>query len=86
MHWDFLWWPETGRMYAFWSSFGSDLMYLSIVVVLYRKLNCHISGCWRLGLHHVRGTPYITCRKHHPDDRLTVEHVHELHAKAREKL
>ena len=83
--WDTLWWPESGHGYAFWSSFGSCLMYASIFVLVYRKLNCHVTGCHRLGLHHVRGTPYITCRKHHPDEALTAEHVALRHAEANTK-
>lgn len=31
-----------------------------------RKVNCHAKGCYRVGLHKVDGTPYITCKKHHP--------------------
>jgi hypothetical protein len=34
--------------------------------VLLRRLHCHASGSWRIGIHHVVGTPFVTCRKHHP--------------------
>ena len=54
------------RWYLFWGGFGSCLTELAIVGFIWRKINCHAKGCWRVGLHHVDGTPYITCKKHHP--------------------
>lgn len=60
----------SGSEYGFWSGFGSDLGEIALLAGLYsimRKHNCHVKGCWRIGLHIVNGTPYITCRKHHPD-------------------
>lgn len=71
-----------GHWYLFWSGFFGDLPIIVATVFLYRRFNCHVTGCRRLGVHHVRGTPYIVCRRHHPDDRLTVEHVHDLHQEA----
>jgi hypothetical protein len=56
------------------------LTYFAIFVVAYRKLNCHAQGCWRLGLHHVEGTPYITCRKHHPTGGATAQGILDAHA------
>lgn len=53
---------ESSPYYAFWSGAGSDLSYLSVFVVLFRKHNCHIQGCWRIG-HHVQGD-LIVCHKH----------------------
>jgi hypothetical protein len=50
----------------FWGGFGSDLGELAVLGLLWRKVNCHAKGCYRVGLHHVDGTPYITCKKHHP--------------------
>jgi hypothetical protein len=70
--WDFFWWPESGKWYAFWSSFGACLTYFAIFAVVYRKLNCHAKGCWRVGLHHVEGTPYITCRSITPQAELRL--------------
>jgi hypothetical protein len=51
---------------SFWGGFGSDIPEFAIFVVLWRKINCHAKGCPRIGLHKVDGTPYVTCRKHHP--------------------
>jgi hypothetical protein len=84
--WDFLWWPATGKWYSFWSSFGACLTYFAIFVVAYRKLNCHAQGCWRLGLHHVEGTPFITCRKHHPTGGATVESIRQAHHDHQERM
>ncbi len=50
----------------FWGGFGSDLGELAVLGLVWRKVNCHAKGCYRVGLHHVDGTPYITCKKHHP--------------------
>ena len=57
--------------YLFWSGFGSDLSELALVGAvagLLRKHNCHVKGCPRIGRFPVDGTPWIVCRKHHPQD------------------
>lgn len=56
----------SGPEYGFWSGFGSDIGEFAIAGALWRKLNCHVRGCPRVGLHKVDGTSYVTCRKHHP--------------------
>ena len=65
----------SGRWYAFWSGFGSDLGELAIVgglLAVVRRHNCEVHRCWRMGRHR---TPdgHMVCRKHHPDDHLTPE-------------
>lgn len=65
-----------------------DVFILGAAWALVRKLNCHAKGCWRLGLHRVGGTPYITCRKHHPhvpDGGATAEHIAAAHRAALER-
>ena len=63
--------------YNFWSGFGSDLGELAIigsVLAVYKHHNCGVRGCWRIGRHPVKGTPYLTCHKH------TTQAVHrKLH-------
>jgi hypothetical protein len=54
------------RWSLFWGGIGSCLSEFAILGIVWHKLNCHAKGCYRIGLHHVEGTPYITCRKHHP--------------------
>jgi hypothetical protein len=70
---------------AFWSGFGSDLAEFAIIAVVWRKVNCHAKGCWRVGMHHVEGTHFITCRKHHPVHRggaATADDIARAHAAA----
>ncbi len=57
----------SGKIYAFWSGFGSDIGEVTIlggIWMMYRKHNCHTKGCWRIGKH--PHGPFMLCRKHHP--------------------
>ena len=76
------------RWYYFWGGFGSCLSELAILVVVWRKINCHAKGCYRIGLHHVEGTPYITCGKHHPTHHgsgaATAEQIAQAHTDAQD--
>lgn len=77
---------EAGPFYGFWSGFGSDLGELAIIgglAAVYRKHNCHVRRCWRLGRHPVAGTAFVTCRKHHPDDAPSPQDVLDAHQAAR---
>lgn len=72
----------SGAWYLFWSGIVGDLALFGTLIVLLRRLNCHTSGCWRIGIHHVVGTPYVTCRHHHPcvpDGKITAEHIAQVH-------
>jgi hypothetical protein len=75
------------RWYLFWGGFGSCLTEFAIVTVVWRKVNCHAKGCYRVGLHHVEGTPYITCKKHHPvhpgNASATADQIAQAHADAK---
>ena len=65
---------ESGPYYGFFSGFGSDLGEIAIVgglISIYRRHNCHVHGCWRVGRHQVTGTSHVVCRRHHPDGPLT---------------
>lgn len=74
----------SGAFYGFWSGVGSDISELLIlggVIQLYRRHACHVSSCRRIGKHHVDGTPYVVCAKHHPDvPDGDVTHAAILHA------
>jgi hypothetical protein len=75
----------SGAWYLFWSGIVGDLALLGTLWVLLRRLNCHTSGCWRIGVHHVVGTPYVTCRKHHPvvpNGKVTADHIARAHQSA----
>lgn len=56
--------------YNFWSGFGSDIAEVAIlggVIQMYRKVNCHVHHCWRISRHPIPGSPYVCCKKHHPE-------------------
>lgn len=72
----------SGAWYLFWSGVCGDLVYLGVLTALYRHVNCHVDGCRRIGGHHVPGTSFKVCRKHHPTGGNTVEHVHDAHQRA----
>jgi hypothetical protein len=72
----------SGAWYLFWSGIVGDLALFGTLFVLLRRLNCHASGCWRIGIHHVVGTPFVTCRKHHPavpTGKVSAEHIARVH-------
>lgn len=75
-----------GRWSLFWGGIASDLSEFAIFVVVWRKVNCHAKGCWRVGLHRVDGTPYITCKRHHPalpgTRSASVDQIAQAHATA----
>ena len=76
---------EPGPYYGFWSGFGSDLGEIAIVGGLFtvvRRHNCEVHKCWRIG-RHTTDAGHRVCRKHHPDDHLTVEQVHAAHHAAK---
>lgn len=71
----------SGPWYLWWSGFFPDVTVFVGVVAIYRKVNCHTKGCWRLALHRVDGTPFVTCRLHHPTigEKPTAEHIRVRH-------
>jgi hypothetical protein len=83
------WGGPTSDAYNLWSGFGSDLGEVTILaglIAMYRKHNCHTKGCWRIAKHPVEGTPYIVCKKCHPDmpeGDLTKEHIRSKFLKAK---
>jgi hypothetical protein len=87
LHWMGLTNPA-GKLYSFWSGIGSDIGEVTIVVAvvgLYRKHNCHVKGCWRMGKHPITGTAFTTCLRHHPviDAKPTVADIADAyHASA----
>lgn len=63
----------SGPVYLFWSGAGSDVSELTVVAALlavYRRHNCHVRGCWRIGrvpfTDPGSGVAYLLCRRHHP--------------------
>lgn len=60
----------SGPWYGFWSGIGSDLSelagLLTVAWLFWRRHNCHVHRCWRIGRHPVAGTGYVVCARHHP--------------------
>ncbi len=59
--------------YNWWSGAGSDIGELAIagaLVSVYRKHNCGVRWCWRVGRHDFAdpstGLTHVLCRRHHP--------------------
>lgn len=77
---------SSSRAYNFFSGFGSDIGEVALIGAIvggYRKVNCHVKGCLRIG-HYMAGI-YKVCRRHHPDvDNAGVTHqdVKDSHAAA----
>lgn len=78
---------ESGPYYGFFSGFGSDLGEIALIgglIAIYRKHNCHVKGCFRIAKHSVEGTPFITCKKHHPNmpkEDITVAYIKKAYTK-----
>lgn len=56
----------SGPWYLFWSGIVGDLGLFGGMAMIYKKHNCHVHWCWRLGHFAISGTPYMVCKKHHP--------------------
>lgn len=76
--------------YNFWSGFGSMTLlttFLATPLILYRKHNCGVRWCWRIGRHEYKdpgnGLTHMLCRRHHPAHPgrrpVTAEHILRLH-------
>ena len=61
---------DSGAPYLFYSGLFGVLVFAAgqaaAVYVNLRHRNCHEPRCWRLGRFPVAGTPWATCRRHHP--------------------
>jgi hypothetical protein len=72
----------SGPVYLFWSGIFSALPSFGVfglVAGAYYKHNCHVQGCPRIGRHHVEGTPYVVCTRHHPDTPATLPTTAAIH-------
>ena len=71
MHW--LWHAlgidtQQSWAYDFWSGIGTQFKLTGLLLpyVLYRKHNCHVHKCWRIG--RFQADRWVVCARHHPDD------------------
>jgi len=80
---------DPGYWNMFWSGFGSCLSEFAILGALvahYKRHTCHVNSprfCWRPGVHPVPGTPFKTCRRHHPTvpSQISAAHIADAHDK-----
>jgi len=80
---------DGGQWYSFWSGAGADLGELAIigaVVGMYRRHNCHMKGCWRIGKQPVDGTSWTVCHHHHPAGAATPDKLAAAHERHVAKL
>lgn len=58
---------QQSQNYDFVSGVGPMIItaigYGGLITAVVGKFNCHWSGCWRIGKHHVNGSPW--CSLHH---------------------
>ena len=76
----------SGPAYLAWSGWGSDIAEVALLGAVFgawHRVNCHVKGCFRIGRQHVAGTTFVTCRRHHPDDKPTAAHVAAAHEAAK---
>ena len=86
---------STGQNYALYSGFLPCLLtsigLSTIIVGLWRHVNCHVDGCPLIARHKVANGEYGVCGKHwrqvngHGDKPHTVEHIkahHDRHLRA----
>jgi hypothetical protein len=77
----------SGKWYGFWSGFGGDLGIIGALAAVpwmqYKRHNCQVKGCWRIGRHEFTDpdehVTRLLCWRHHPSVRrrqLTRERLH----------
>lgn len=76
---------QQSYFYDFWSGVATQMSALAAVIVYYKKHNCHVHGCPRIGKHPVGH--YVVCAKHHPymPRKITTEHIQFAHEKSKEQ-
>jgi hypothetical protein len=60
----------SGRWYLWWSGMFGNLTIFAGILIFYRRHNCNIHRCPRIGTHHAtdaNGVEHVVCRRHHPD-------------------
>ena len=75
----------SGPAYAWWSGAGSDIAELAIIgglISIYRRHNCEVLRCPRLGRHVTAGNHHV-CRRHMPGGAPTHQDVIDAHEAAK---
>jgi len=68
----------SGPAYLAWSGVASDISELAIIGAVlagWRRVNCHVRSCPRIGRAPVEGTPWRVCWRHHPEGKPTHRHI-----------
>lgn len=87
MHWLSHWLGldnASGPVYLWWSGAAADISELAILgglVSIYRRHQCEVVRCLRLGRHKT-AAGHMTCRRHHPEEHLTAAAVRAAHEEA----
>lgn len=68
----------TSAWSAFWQGPAGCLGYVSVFGIFYRKHNCHVRRCWRLGHHLVNG--WVVCHVHRSDGTSELPHHADCHS------
>lgn len=55
---------QQSPFYDFWSGIATQCSVIFAAVTYYKKHNCHVKLCLRVGKYSVG--PYLVCAKHHP--------------------
>ena len=79
----------SGPWYLGWSGAGSDIGEIAILGFIwqaYRKHNCGVKGCWRIGIRKVEGTDHVVCHVHHPLPKPSHQDVLNDHEAARGRI
>ncbi len=70
-------WSQPQVVTDSWVELASTITLIAFVIGAYRHLECHVSGCHRLG--RFQNGRYKLCRVHHPgvpsDGSITAEHA-----------
>jgi len=75
---------QQSYFYDFWSGVATQMSVFIGAVVYYKKHNCHVHGCPRIGKHQIGH--YVVCSKHHPDtpEKIGTEHIQYVHEKSKQ--
>ncbi len=89
---------STPPNYNYNSGFGSVFPYswgilVSLILVTYhsfKRHNCHVHRCWRIGRHPMVNGQYVLCSRHHREgtnrpNHMTLAHILHAHEEATKK-
>lgn len=79
---------QQSQFYDFVSGVGpmivTVLMGAGVIYSVVQHINCHVTGCLRVGKYPLAGGEYKVCRRHHPEDAIrtgrdVLAFIHEQH-------